>query len=167
MHSFYICYLMRIIRLTPKTPRMKIDYNNLYTHFILTTLLRQPMITEIHRNRIEKYITGVVNGRQSKLYAIYSNPDHTHILVSRSPSISELDLVSSICSSSESFINDHQLSVVPFAWQKSASAFSVSKRDVNRVCRYILNQASHHRIVSFDEEFKGIQRHYQTSLFKR
>jgi hypothetical protein len=37
---------------------MKIGYNNLYTHFVFTTLDRMPVILETFRERIEKYITG-------------------------------------------------------------------------------------------------------------
>ena len=37
---------------------MKIEYNNLYTHFVFTTLNRKPIILEQFRIRIEKYITG-------------------------------------------------------------------------------------------------------------
>ncbi len=35
---------------------MKIEYNNLYTHFIFTTIHRLKLIEEKHRERIEKYI---------------------------------------------------------------------------------------------------------------
>ena len=35
---------------------MKIEYYNLYTHFILITQNRIPLISEHHRERIEKYI---------------------------------------------------------------------------------------------------------------
>ena len=68
---------------------MKIEYRNLYTHFILSTLQSQPIIPEKNRQRIEKYITGIVNNYDSKLYAIYANPEHIHFLTSRSPKISE------------------------------------------------------------------------------
>ena len=51
---------------------MKIEYHNLYTHFILITKDRIPLITEKNRERIEKYITGVVNNNNSKLYSIYA-----------------------------------------------------------------------------------------------
>ncbi len=97
---------------------MKIEYNNLYTHFIFTTLHRLPLIAERHRERIEKYMTGIVNNNDSRLYAIYANPEHVHFLVSRSPKL------------------------------------SVSKSDIDRVCKYILNQAEHHRKVSFTEEYE-------------
>jgi len=40
---------------------MKIEYNNLYTHFIFITLNRVAIIKEMNRQRIEKYITGIVN----------------------------------------------------------------------------------------------------------
>ena len=58
---------------------MKIEYNNLYAHFIFTTLHRLPFISEKHRVRIEKYITGIVNNNDSHLYSIYANPEHVHL----------------------------------------------------------------------------------------
>jgi REP element-mobilizing transposase RayT len=52
---------------------MKIEYNNLYTHFVFTTLNRMPVILEKNRQRIEKYITGIVKNNDCYLYAIYAN----------------------------------------------------------------------------------------------
>lgn len=143
---------------------MKIEYNNLYTHFVLTTLHRQPMIREQHRNRIEKYITGIVNNNDSHLYAIYANPEHVHILVSRSPKISEESLATIIADSSAKFINENKMCMGRFEWQQSASAFSVSKGHVDRVCKYILNQPEHHRKVTFAEEYDSFIKHYQKTI---
>ena len=50
----------------------------MYTHFILTTINRLPLINETHRNRIEKYMTGIVNNLDSRMYAIFANPEHVH-----------------------------------------------------------------------------------------
>ena len=143
---------------------MRIEYRNLYTHFIFTTLHRLPLINEKYRVRIEKYITGIVNNNDSKLYAIYANPEHVHFLSSRSPKLSEDDLASIVADSSEKFINQNKLSVGKFAWQETASAFSVSKGDVDKVCKYILNQPEHHRKVSFAEEYESFLKFYQKSL---
>ncbi|MFC0774693.1 transposase [Terrimonas alba] len=143
---------------------MKIEYNNLYTHFILTTLHRQPVIAEKHRERIEKYITGIINNNECHLYAIYANPEHVHFLASRSPKISEEILASIVADSSQRFINQNKLSVGLFNWQDSASAFSVSKSDVDKVCKYILNQPEHHRKVSFTEEYDEFIKFYQKTL---
>ncbi|MFI5185849.1 MAG: transposase [Chitinophagales bacterium] len=143
---------------------MKIEYNNLYTHFILTTLHRVPLISEKHGERIEKYITGIVNNNDSHLYAIYANPEHIHFLVSRSPKLSEQRLASIVAESSQLFINQNKLCNGQFMWQEFASAFSVSKSDVDRVCKYILNQKKHHRKVSFLEEYEEFIKFYQKTL---
>ena len=145
---------------------MKIEYNNLYTHFVFTTHKRLPVISEKHRIRIEKYITGIVNHNASKLYAIYANPDHVHFLVSRSASIAEQELASIIGDSSEKFINTNKLVNGQFKWQQSASAFSVSKSNVDKVCKYILNQQEHHKMYSFEDEYQKFIKYYQDSLKK-
>ncbi len=146
---------------------MKIEYNNLYTHFVFTTLGRKHLIPEKSRIRIEKYMTGIVNNNSSKLYAIFANPEHVHFLVSRSSSLSEEELATIISESSESFINENKLSLGQFKWQSSASAFSVSKSDIDRVCKYILNQPEHHKKVSFAEEYDQFLKHYQDTIKKK
>lgn len=145
---------------------MKIEYHNLYTHFIFTTSERQPLISEANRNRIEKYITGVINNNHSRLYAIYANVDHMHFLISRNPSLSEEYLATIIAQSSEDFINENKLCDFIFRWQQSASAFSVSKSDVDRVCKYILNQPEHHKKVTFSDEYDLFIKHYQDTLIR-
>jgi REP element-mobilizing transposase RayT len=143
---------------------MKIEYHNLFTHFIFTTFGRNRIIPEKNRVRVEKYITGIVSKNESKLYAIFANPEHVHFLVSRSPAISELDMATIIADSSENFINENKLSIGPFRWQQSASAFSVSKSDVDKVCKYILNQPKHHKKQSFSEEYERFLKHYQDTI---
>ena len=143
---------------------MKIEFNNLYTHFIFITLNRAPSIPEKNRERIEKYITGIVNNNNSKLYSVYANPEHVHFMVSRSARLSEEVLATIVAESTEKFINDNKLSVGVFAWQQSASAFSVSKTDVDKVCKYILNQAEHHKKITFAQEYDEFLKHYQKTL---
>ena len=143
---------------------MKIEFNNLYTHFIFTTLHRTPVIVEESRIRIEKYITGVVNNNDCQLYSIYANPEHVHFLVSRSPKLSEEMLASIVAESSQKFINQNKLCKSSFAWQDSASAFSVSKSSIDKVCKYILNQPEHHRKITFAEEYESFIKFYQKTL---
>ncbi|MEO8116665.1 MAG: transposase [Bacteroidota bacterium] len=143
---------------------MKIEYNNLYSHFILSTLHRTPLIAEESRVRIEKYITGIVKNNESQLYSIFANPEHVHFLISRSPVLSEEQLATIIADSSQDFIIKNGLCKSSFAWQQTAAAFSVSKKDVNRVCKYILNQAEHHRKVSFAEEYETFLKYYQKTI---
>ncbi len=143
---------------------MKIEYHNLYTHFVLTTLHRLPVIVETVRDRIEKYITGIVNNHDSKMYVIYANQEHVHFLASRSPKISEEVLATIVEESSENFIRKNGLLQGKFRWQDTCSAFSVSKTDVDKVCKYILNQPQHHKKMTFAEEYDSMLKYYQTGL---
>src|ERR1017187_6399988 len=106
---------------------MKVEFNNLYTHFVFTTFHREPLINPDSRVRIEKYITGIVNNNDCQLYAIYANPEHVHFLVSRSSNIDEDRIADIIGSSSTKFINENKLCKCNFEWQETCSAFSVSK----------------------------------------
>ena len=49
---------------------------------------------------------------------------------------------------------------------KTASAFSVSKSDVDRVCKYILNQHEHHKKTTFSEEYDQFIKFYQDTLHR-
>ncbi len=143
---------------------MKIEYNNLYTHYVFTTLHRLPVIPEKNRIRIEKYITGIVNNNSSKLYAIFANPEHVHFLVSRGPYISDEKLATVVADSSERFINENKLVKGKFEWQQTASAFSVSKSDVDKICKYILNQPKHHKKETFEDEYQAFIKYYQATI---
>jgi len=143
---------------------MKIEYNNLYTHFIFTTFHRLPLIPEKNRERIEKYLTGIVNHNNCFLYAIYANPEHVHFLVSRTPDMDEERLANIVCVSSSKFINENGLCMGSFKWQESCSAFSVSKGDVDRVCKYILRQKEHHHKYTFAEEYDKFIQFYQKTI---
>jgi len=143
---------------------MKIEYNNLYTHFVFVTSNRLPLINSKNRERIEKYITGIVNHNDCKLYSIYANLEHVHFLISRSPSLSEETIATIIANSSTKFINDNKLCPEKFSWQTSASAFSVSKGDIDRVCKYILNQPEHHRMETFQEEYDELMHYFQKTI---
>ena len=146
---------------------MEIQYNNLYTHFVFTTLNRVPCISEKNRERIEKYITGIVNNHKAKMYAIYANPEHVHFLVSRLPDMSEAELVDLVADASKTFINTNKLCMGHFSWQKSCSAFSVSKGDIDKICKYILGQPEHHKKETFAEEYDKFLKFYQQTLLQK
>ncbi|MDP3912847.1 MAG: transposase [Bacteroidota bacterium] len=97
---------------------MKVEYNNLYTHFVFTTLHRLPLIVDQHRERIEKYITGIVKNNESHLYAIYANPEHVHFLISRAPNVSEETIATIVANSSERFINENKFCQGKFKWPR-------------------------------------------------
>ncbi len=101
------------------------------------------------------------------MYAIYANPEHIHFLISRSPDIDEQKIADIIANSSFRFISENKLFGNNFNWQMSCSAFSVSKSDVNKVCKYILNQPEHHRKRTYAEEYDLFLKFYQKTINSR
>ena len=143
---------------------MQIEYNNIYIHFVFTTFNRSKIILEKHRERIEKYITGIVNNKGCHLYYIYANPEHVHFLVSLNPKIDAEGLATIIADSSERFINENKLCSGYFNWQQSCSAFSVSKGEVDKVCKYIINQKEHHKKIDCAQEHETFLKFYQQTI---
>jgi putative transposase len=56
------------------------------------------------------------------------------------------------------WINKHKLCRTKFGWQDEYSAVSVSESVLESVRTYISNQEEHHRVKSFDDEFKGFMK---------
>ncbi len=61
-------------------------FSQLYLHYVFATKpIAASYIKEEQRETLEKYITGIITNNQCKLFAIYCNPDHTHLLISVCP----------------------------------------------------------------------------------
>lgn len=129
-------------------------YSQIFVQFIFAVKGRERLISEDKRERLEKYITGIVQNNKQKLLAIYANPDHIHLLIGYNYlNIAIPDLVRDIKSSSSKMINDENWFNGKFYWQEGYAAFSYSKSQIDAVVKYILNQKIHHQKQNFREEY--------------
>jgi putative component of membrane protein insertase Oxa1/YidC/SpoIIIJ protein YidD len=69
-----------------------------------------------------------------------------------------------IAEASAKFININGLCSGKCNWQNTCSAFSVSKSQVNKVCKYILNQPEHHKTQSYEQENEMFIKFYQQTI---
>ena len=127
-------------------------YSQLYIQIVFAVKGRRSLITETIREELQKYISGIIVNHQQKLLAIYCMPDHTHIFLSMRSNMAVSDLVRTIKSNSSSFLKDKNL-VKEFSWQEGFGAFSYSKSQAKNVINYVFNQAEHHRVKTFKEEY--------------
>ncbi len=128
-------------------------YTQLYIQFIFAVKGRQNLIRESFRDELEKVMCGIVNNHKCKTYAIYCNPDHTHIFVGMHPTISPSKLMEQVKSGSSKWINDKKLIPGKFNWQDGFAAFTYSKSHIDKVVKYILNQPEHHKKQTFKDEY--------------
>ena len=61
---------------------------------------------------------------------------------------------------SSNWVNKGNLVEGKFEWQDEYIAVSVSESQLNKVREYINNQEKHHRVKSFDEEYKIFLKKY-------
>lgn len=136
-------------------------YTQIYIQIVFAVKGRQSLILKENREELHKFITGIINNRGQKLFAVFAMPDHVHILVSMSPTISISDLVRDIKAGSSKFINDKEWMKGKFNWQEGYGAFSYSKSSIDSVVKYILNQEEHHEKKTFKEEYLDFMKKFE------
>lgn len=128
-------------------------FTQIHLHLVFAVKNRQAQISEAIRIRVEKYMTGIVQNFGHKPLAVYSMPDHTHMLIGFRPTQSLSDLVREVKSKSSEFINKEGLTAAKFNWQEGYGAFSYSHSHLQNVIDYILQQPEHHQKKTFREEY--------------
>jgi REP element-mobilizing transposase RayT len=131
-------------------------YTQIHIHAVFAVQNRHSLITQSWKQRLYKYMTGIIQNHGHKLLAINGMPDHIHILFGMRPSQSLSDLMRDIKGDSSHWINNNHLAPGTFSWQDGYGAFSYSKSQIQAVATYIENQQSHHQKKSFIEEYVKI-----------
>ena len=128
-------------------------FSQIYIHLVFSVKGRQNVIHKTWREELFKYVSGIINGRDQKLFAIGGMPDHIHILFIMKPTCCISDLVREIKKSSTEFITVKGYVRTKFQWQHGFGAFSYSQSSLDNVKRYIENQKAHHAMKSFKKEY--------------
>ena len=128
-------------------------YSQIYIQLVFAVNGRQSLIQQPWKNDLYSYIGGIIKGQQQKSIIINGMPDHVHIFASLDPIISISNLVRDIKSNSSKFVNEKEFVQKKFSWQGGFGAFSYGKSQLATVYDYILNQESHHKKKSFQQEY--------------
>lgn len=136
-------------------------YTKIYLHVIFSVHGRQNLIEKKWMDSLHKFICGIVNVKEQKVYAIGGMPDHIHILLSMKPGMAISGLVRDIKSNSSRWVNDKKLIRGKFQWQEGFAAFSYGQSQVDNVIAYINNQEEHHRVKTFKDEYIELLEKFQ------
>ena len=128
-------------------------YTQLHVQFVFPVTNRENLIKESFRDELEKIMCGIVTNHQCKTYAVYCNPDHTHLFVGMHPTIAPSKLMEQVKSGSSKWLNEKKYLPGKFSWQDGFGAFTYSKSHIDQVVKYVLNQPAHHKKQSFREEY--------------
>jgi REP element-mobilizing transposase RayT len=128
-------------------------YSQILIQIVFSVKGMANLIRESFKDELEKYICGIFTNKKAKVYAIYANPDHVHILISIPTDNKISDLVRDIKANSSKFINEKKFVAGKFELQIGYCAFSYSLSQIDAVVKYINNQKEHHKKKNFKEEY--------------
>lgn len=142
-------------------------YTQLYIQLIFAVKNRNAALHKSNRERVFKYISGIVTQLKHKSIIVNGVSDHVHIFIGENPSISISNTVHDIKRSSSLFINRHKLCQGKFEWQEGYGGYSYSRSQLENVYKYILNQEEHHKKMTFKEEYLEFLRKFEIEYDKR
>ena len=128
-------------------------YSQIYLQFVFAVQGRQSLIKKENKEELHKYIIVLVQARKAKMLAVHCMPGHIHLFVGFKPSVLISDFVKEIKVASNEFITSHKWVKSTFKWQEGYGVFSYGHSQIDRVCKYILNQKEHHKKKTFKDEY--------------
>ena len=136
-------------------------YIRIWIHIIFSTKNREKLIFSELKTKLLNHIKE--NAKKKDIYIDFINcvEDHCHILLSLGASQSISEVARLMKGESSNWINKNKLSKTNFKWQEEYIAVSVSESQVDKVRDYIKNQAEHHRIKTFSEEYNLFIKKYR------
>jgi len=124
-------------------------------------------VAQAWKDELNKYISGIITGKEQKAIIVNGMADHIHAFVGVNPSMRISDLVRDIKNNSSKFINNRQFVKGRFAWQDGYGAFSYSQSHIKRVYDYILNQEVHHKKRTFRQEYMELLKKFEIEFSEK
>jgi putative transposase len=99
-------------------------YTQIHVQFIFAVKYRRALIDTSWKDKLHKYITGIIQNKTHKMLQVNTMPDHLHMLVGFRPDENMSQLIQVVKSESTKWINDSNLTHLKFAWKDGFRAFS-------------------------------------------
>lgn len=128
-------------------------YTQILYQIVFSTKNRKEALIESDRERLFRFIWGVLQNQKCHLYRIGGVEDHLHIVTHIHPSVALASLVKDIKLASSSFIKTEKIFPLFDGWQDGYGGFTYSISAKDNLIEYVRNQVEHHRKESFREEY--------------
>ena len=141
--------------------------SKLIVHIVFGTKNRVSCLNHDICRELYPYISTVLKNLECPAIQIGGVDDHVHLLCCLSKNLSLAKLVEGIKKPTSKLLKSKGPAYEKFYWQNGYGGFSVSQSDVKRVRDYILNQETHHRRLTFQEEYRRFLDKYQVPYDER
>ncbi len=138
-----------------------------YVHITFSTKNRYPFIDKNISEELFKYLGGTCKELESYPIIIGGEKDHVHLLVLLSRKMALMKLVELLKTHSSKWIKLKSKTYSDFYWQKGYGGFSVNPTEIEIVKNYIINQETHHKKISFQDEYRAFLKKYSIEYDER
>lgn len=142
---------------------MENTYTQLYIQVVFAVQDRTSLIKKDWKDELYKYIAGIIQNNKHKLITINGTANHVHIFIGYKPHQLIPELLQDIKGSSSKWINEKGFVRGKFKWQSGYGAFSYSHSQIKNVANYIENQETHHKKITFKEEYEQFLKKFNIS----
>jgi REP element-mobilizing transposase RayT len=141
--------------------------SKLYVHLIFSTQHRESLLIPSVRGPLHAYLATVLKNQDCPALKIGGTSDHAHLLFRLSKNLALAEVVEKVKTSSSKWLKTQSRTLQWFYWQNGYGGFSVSPAEVDSVAAYIEGQEEHHRVVSFQEEYRSFLKEYGVEYDER
>ncbi len=135
-------------------------------HIVFSTKNREPFLMPLRRARLYERLGGCMRTAGGGALEIGGVEDHVHLLAGLKASHRLSDIVRDTKRATSTWFHE-TLRVPSFAWQEGYGAFTVSPYDCDDLVRYIRGQEEHHRVRTFQEEYREILAQHKVAFDER
>ncbi len=140
---------------------MSQSLSKIIVHIIFSTKGRFEFLTDEEIKReTHSYLAGILNKRGATAILVGGISNHVHILCLQSKKELISKTIGEIKRASTLWLKDKSPLLSKFHWQSGYGVFSVSESNVEIVKKYILIQEEHHKISSYEDEFRSFLKKY-------
>jgi putative transposase len=134
------------------------SYVSHHMHIVFSTKDRAKIIPQALQPKLWAYMSGIATQHGFHALAVGGLADHAHLLIDLGAVLSIAKAVQVIKANSSRWMNERP--AARFEWQEGYFACSVSRSHLDKVRKYVENQAVHHRAMDSQQEFELlIERH--------
>ena len=136
------------------------SYSRIWLHLVWTTLNRERLLNPAAAAKLSGFLDEYAKSKGIYLKINFVNPEHVHALIDLPTGKPVEEVMQLFKGASSHWVNEQGLVAGKFSWGRGYGCFSVSQSNVADVAKYIADQAEHHRVKSFAEEFRAfVEKH--------
>jgi REP-associated tyrosine transposase len=131
-------------------------------HTVFSTKERRPFLRDRDlRNELHSDLGGILSNLDCQPIIVGGVEDHVHLLCALSRTRDAATMVKEVKRGSSLWIKTKSSKLEDFGWQNGYGAFSIGFSQIAAVKEYIAGQETHHRTMTFQQEFRGLLQRYE------